>query len=97
MMYASKSPAERNYKDLLNKLYDSSNSQEEYYEEMEQQAMQPQQTEPPAAEQQVLLPTNSRPRQSRKRPRRPFVPREIRRAISNFTTWKSAPRKTGFA
>ena len=50
MMYASKSPAERNYKDLLNKLYDSSNIQESYYEEMEQQAMQPQPQEPPAAE-----------------------------------------------
>lgn len=52
MMYSSKSPAERNYKDLLNKLYDSSNSRESYYEEMEMQAMQPQpEPEPPVPEQ----------------------------------------------
>ena len=68
MMYASKSPAERNYKDLLNKLYDSSNSQEEYYEEMEQQAMQPQQAEPPAAEQQVPPPYEQPPQAEQEAP-----------------------------
>lgn len=51
MMYSSKSPAERNYKELLNKLYDTSNSRESYYEEMEMQAMQPQpEPEPPVME-----------------------------------------------
>ena len=60
MMYSSKSPAERNYKELLNKLYDTSNSRESYYEEMEMQemqAMQPQpEPEPPVMEEQEPAP-----------------------------------------